>query len=190
MTMSKPLPLDKLSRMGLNPSYAICAAVLSMSAAFAFADAAISSAPVSPDISAIEAGVICPPETVGSSPAPDTIAGTTHLIDEEPPFVSNARVVPAVLGIGFGVKAQTPIEGGINQITMVVAHPAMGNEGVESQSFLTFYQFDYSYELLPGSWTMTAMRADEVLYQVDFEIVPPDLVPELAGVCGYENLLS
>lgn len=200
MTMSKPLPLDKLSRMGLNPSYAICAAVLSMSAAFAFADAAISSAPVSPDISAIEAGVICPPETVGSSPAPDTIAGTTHLIDEEPPFVSNARVVPAVLGIGFGVKAQTPIEGGINQITMVVTHPAMGNEGVESQSFLTrindvepsltFYQFDYSYELLPGSWTMTAMRADEVLYQVDFEIVPPDLVPELAGVCGYENLLS
>ncbi len=178
----------------------IYAAALSVSAAFAMADVAISPVPVSPDISVMQAGIICPPQTVGSTPAPDTIAGTTHLIDEEPPFVSNARVVPAVLGIGFGVKAQTPIAGGINQVTMVVTHPAMGNEAVESQSFLTrvndvapsltFYQFDYSYELLPGAWTMTAMRDEEVLYQVDFEVVPPHLVPELAGVCGYLDLLS
>ncbi|MEO0917704.1 MAG: DUF3859 domain-containing protein [Pseudomonadota bacterium] len=176
------------------------AAALSVSAALAFADATMLSVPVSPDISVIEAGVICPPETVGSSPAPDTIAGTTHLIEEEPEFVSNTRVVPAVLGLGFGVKAQTPILGGINQVTMLVSHPAMGQEAVESQSFLTrisdlspsltFYQFDYSYELLPGTWTMTAMRVDQVLYQVEFEVVPPEMVPELAGVCGYLDLLS
>lgn len=200
MTMSKPLLLDKVCKTRSNLSYIVCAATLCVSAAFAFADATISSVPVSPDISVIEAGIICPPETVGSSPAPDTIAGTTHIIDEEPPFVSTTRVVPAVLDIGFGVKAQTPIEGGINQITMVVTHPAMGDTGAESQSFLTrisdvepsltFYQFDYSYELLPGPWTMTAMRDDEVLYQVDFEVVPPDVVPELAGACGYEDLLS
>ncbi|MDX8354071.1 DUF3859 domain-containing protein [Cognatiyoonia sp. IB215182] len=175
-------------------------AALSVSAALAFADATMSSVPVSPDISIIEAGVICPPETVGSSPAPDTIAGTTHLIEEEPEFVSNTRVVPAVLGLGFGVKAQTPIVGGINQVTMLVTHPAMGGQAVESQSFLTrisdlspsltFYQFDYSYELLPGTWTMTAMRVDQVLYQVEFEVVPPEMVPELAGVCGYLDLLS
>ncbi|MEL6683242.1 MAG: DUF3859 domain-containing protein [Pseudomonadota bacterium] len=171
-----------------------------MSAAFALADAAVSVVPLSPDISVIEAGIICPPETVGSSPAPDTIAGTTHLIDEEPPFVTTTRVVPAVINLGFGVKAQTRIAGGINQVTMVVTHPEMGAEAVEGQSFLTrisdiepsltFYQFDYDYELLPGAWTMTALRDDEILYQVNFEVVPPEALPELAGLCGYQELLS
>jgi hypothetical protein len=165
-----------------------------------WADFSAAKGPVSPDIIALEAGIICPPETVGSAPAPGTVAGTTHIIDVEPPFVSNARRVPAVLGIGFGVKSQTSIEGGLDGVTMVVTHPPMGGSGAEAQSFvtrvselnpsLTFYQFDYSYELLPGTWKMTAMRDDAVLFQVAFDVVPPSAVPELAQICGYLDLLS
>lgn len=144
--------------------------------------------------------MICAPEAVGSSPAPGTLAGTTHIIDEDPPFVSNARRVPAVLGIGFGVKSISSTPEGLEDVTMVITHPGMGADKIKTQSYgtrisglapsLTFYQFDYDYELLPGIWQMVAMKDDAVLYSASFEVLPPQQVPELASVCGFESLLS
>ncbi len=153
-----------------------------------------------PDIAGVDSGVICPPEPVGTSPAPGTLAGTTHVINEDPPFVSNTHTVPAALGIGFGVKARAADLSGLQDVTMVVTHPPMGKQKITTQSFptrisglthsVTFYQFDYAYELVTGRWQMTAMQGDTVLYQASFDVVSPQRVPELAGVCGYENLLS
>ncbi|MEJ6404366.1 DUF3859 domain-containing protein [Yoonia sp. 2307UL14-13] len=155
---------------------------------------------LSPEIASIETGIICPPEPVGTRPAPGTVAGTTNVIGDEPPFVSNSHRVPAVLGIGFGAKSLSESAFGLDNVTMVVTHPPMGDGAVESQNFLTsisgadpsltFYQFDYDYELLIGTWRMTAMHKGEVLYTTSFEVVPPSQVPELASVCGYEALLS
>lgn len=154
----------------------------------------------SPLIASVQSGVVCPPPTVGSSPAPDTVAGTTHLIDDEPPFVSLSNRVPAVLGIGFGTKALSEVAMGIDSVIMTVTHPPMGESGAVRQSFetrisgldpsLTFYQFDYDYELVKGTWQMEASKNGTVLYRSTFEIVAPELVPELAAVCGFEELLS
>ena len=151
-------------------------------------------------ISAFETGVICPPPSVGERIAPGTVAGVTHIIEEEPPFVSASHRVPAVLGIGFGTKAQSADAFGIDAVTVTVTHPPMGPEGVTTQSFetfirgdspsLSFYQFDYDYELLVGDWTMQAAKDGEVFYSASFRVVPPAMVPELASVCGYEDLLS
>lgn len=167
---------------------------------FAWAQAALEPSRTSPDIASFEAGIICPPESVGTSPAPGTLAGETHIIDVDPPFVSTARRVPAVMGIGFGVKAMAADEFGMEDVVMVVTHPPMGDAQVQTQSYvtsisgvapsLTFYQFDFAYELVTGPWQMVATRDGEVLYQTSFEVVPPQLVPELASVCGFENLLS
>ena len=153
-----------------------------------------------PPMAYVQAGIICPPETVGSAPAPGTLAGTTHIIADEPPFVSTARRVPAVLGIGFGIKAQSVAADGIDGVTVIVAHPPMGDVAVQTQSFaprisggtpsLTFYQFDYAYELVKGTRHMTAMSGETILYSVAFEVVDPSQAPELAGVCGYLELLS
>lgn len=164
------------------------------------AQAALDPGSISPEIANLEAGVICPPESVGSSPAPGTVAGATHIIDIDPPFVSTSRRVPAVIGIGFGVKAMAADGLGLDDVTMVVTHPPMGKEQVRTQSYgtrisgvapsLTFYQFDYPYELVTGLWQMTAVRNDEVLYHTSFEVVPARQVPELASICGFENLLS
>lgn len=169
-------------------------------AAFLILSAAPVAAETNSPIASLEAGVVCPPEAVGTAPAPNTLAGETHIIDIEPPFVSNSRRVPAVLGIGFGVKAQAASPDGLSDVTVVVTHPPMGNEAVEVQSFgtriggatpsLTFYQFDFGYELVPGTWQMAAMHQGEVLYKVSFEVLPPSAVPELAEVCGYLDLLS
>lgn len=153
-----------------------------------------------PAIAALETGVICPPESTGTRPAPDTVAGVTNVITDEPPFVSTVNKVPAVMGIGFGAKAMSETAFGIDNVTMTITHPPMGAEKATTQSFqtsisgvdtsITFYQFDYDYELLPGTWTMTATKGDEVLYTTTFQVVAPKDIPELAAICNFESLLS
>lgn len=154
----------------------------------------------SPAITYLQAGILCGPETIGSTLAPGTIEGATHIIADEPDFISDAQVVPAVLGLGFGVKAQTALAEGIDSVDITVTHPAMASAGVTTQSFptrisgadpsLIFYQFDHSYELVQGTWQFTARAGDETLYAVTFEVVDPRLVPGLANQCGYVDLLS
>ena len=151
-------------------------------------------------IASLEAGVICPPEPIGTAPAPGTLAGVTQIIAQEPEFVATGQQVPAVLGVGFGVKAQATNANGIEPVNMVLTHPAMGRDGVTTQNFmtrisgndpsLTFYQFDYPYELVTGTWQFTAMAGETILYTVSFEVVDPQQVPKLANVCGYLDLLS
>lgn len=155
---------------------------------------------IGPLVLSHEAGIICAPPTVGTAPAPDTVAGTTHLIDVEPAFVSLDRRVPAVLGIGFGVKAQAVDLGGIPEVTMTISHPAMGKTKAVTQTFqtvisgqspsLTFYQFDFDYEMVVGTWQMEASQNGTVIYRTTFDVLPPSQVPELASICGFEELLS
>lgn len=154
----------------------------------------------SPRIAQTQAGVICAQDPAGSRAAPGTLAGTMHLIDHEPIFVSRTRRVPAVLGIGFGVKSMSASPQGLDNVTMVITHPPMGPDKRQRQSYqtsvsgtdlsLTFYQFDAGYELVTGTWQMSAFDGDDLLYSVTFEVVAPAKVPELAQVCGFENLLS
>lgn len=151
-------------------------------------------------IASLRSGVVCDPETAGLSEAPDTISGTTHVLAEDPPFVSESNRVPAVLGIGFGVKSMSTEVTGLSDVTLRVTHPPMGADGTTAQSFqtsisgtresLAFYQFDYAYEMVPGPWVMTAEQAGVVLFETRFEVLPPEMVPELAGICGFEELLS
>ena len=153
-----------------------------------------------PLIGHFESGVICPPPSVGDSVAPGTVAGVTHLVDVDPPFVSASHRVPAVIGIGFGVKSMTADLLGLTDVTMTVTHPPMGKDGATQQTFqtridgtspsLTFYQFDYAYELVQGRWTMEAVKDGEVLYRTSFDIVAPKAAPDLAQICGFEELLS
>lgn len=155
---------------------------------------------VGPMILSHKAGIICAPPSVGTAPAPDTVAGSTHIIDVDPPFVSTNRRVPAVLGIGFGIKVQALDPAGVPEVTMTITHPPMGKTGAVSQTYqslisganpsLTFYQFDFDYELVVGTWQMQAAQGDTILYRTTFEVVPPSQVPELASICGFEELLS
>lgn len=156
---------------------------------------------VSPLVGFFEAGVLCAQDAVTVREAPNTVAGTTHVIDEAPPFVSTGRIVPAVIGIGFGVRAGVGSDFSIEDVTMTVSHPPFAGNGATEQSFvtsigpegapgITFYQFDYGYELALGDWTMAAAANGVTFYEVTFTVVPPAALPELAGACGYLDLLS
>lgn len=155
----------------------------------------------SPSVLSFEAGIICAVAPDRIDEAPDTVSGTKHVVEERPPFVSNSRRVPAVLGVGFGVSAQAVSPNGISNVTMVVTHPPFTGSDATRQSLptripggepgITFYQFDYDYELALGHWRLTTLSPEgEVLFSVPFEVVPARAVPDLARVCDYEELLG
>ncbi len=155
---------------------------------------------MSPSVQAMKAGIICAPLVIGTNPAPDTVAGVTNIVEGDPQFISNGRQVPAVLGIGFGVKAQVAGGADLYDVTVTVSHPPMGNAGITRQTYptaisgsalsLILYQFDFDYELVQGPWTIEAAQQGNVILHVEFEVVAPQTVPQLATVCGFENLLS
>ncbi len=164
------------------------------------AEIPISLGEISSQLSSFEAGVICAPDSVDKRAAPNTIAGTTNIIDAEPPFISTQYRVPAVVGVGFGVKSLANDSFGITGVKVVVTHPPMGPDKITKQSFvssisgrsrsLTFYQFDYDYELVAGQWHILATKDGEILYDVSFEVTNPLNMPELASACGFQNLFS
>ncbi len=157
---------------------------------------------VSPRLATFQAGIICAQDITDTRPAPGTIAGITNVLVGEPDFVSTGRSVPAVIGVGFGVKstAQTPL--GYDSVIITVTHPPMGPNGVSVETYdtsingvgapnsMTFFQFDQEYELAIGTWTITASEGGKPLFSATFDVMPPQLVPDLAAVCGYQNLLS
>ena len=156
---------------------------------------------VSPLVGFFEGGVLCAQDSGVVRDAPDTVAGTTHVVQEAPAFVSNGRLVPAVLGIGFGVRSGIASEFGQEGVLMKVTHPAFEGSGASQQSFttyigpqsdpgVTFYRFDYGYELALGDWTMSASYNGVKLYETTFTVVAPSALPELADVCGYLDLIS
>jgi len=150
-------------------------------------------------IADLQAGVICAPEVIDHVPAPDTVAGVQNVIEGDPPFVTTGRTVPAVIGIGFAIKAIAAGQD-LPDVTIVVTHPPMGENGTRRQSYqsaiwmddygLTAWQFEYDYELVTGPWTVEAWAGDRMVYSVTFDVVPPEMMPELARACGYEALLS
>lgn len=154
----------------------------------------------SADLQSIEAGVICPPESVGYREAPGTITGRAHIIEEMPEFVSLTQMVPAVIGVGFGVRLQAVPELGTETVVVTITHPPMGKDGVRQQSFtsavsglgptIAFFQFDHAYEMVLGRWSFEARRDDQLVYRAFFDVVPPQSVPQLADICNYRDLLS
>lgn len=179
--------------------HALCAPLLALSLLSAGPVSAQSIDQLGPLMSSFKAGIFCAPKVVSTEPAPDTLAGVTNVIEEVPPLVSSGRNVPAVLGMGFGILSGSK-QGMLLDVLVVVTHPPMGDAGVTQQSYyteitnagesMTLYQFDYAYELVQGPWTITATQGDELLFRAGFTVVSPQQVPELAGVCGYEGLLS
>ena len=155
----------------------------------------------SPMLGFFEAGVLCAQDGGLVRDAPGTVAGTTHVVVDTPPFVSTGRMVPAVIGIGFGVRSGLAGSFEHDGVVMSVTHPPFAGSGTTEQTFttrvgsqdapgITFYQFDYGYELALGEWTMTATASGITLYEATFTVVPPSALPELASVCGYQDLIG
>lgn len=162
---------------------AAVALLLAASAARAGAEA--------PGAETIQYGYFCALEPVDHGIAEDTVAGVVNLVEGRPTFLKTGPLVPAQIGLGFGVLVQAkPGFGG--PVTMHVEHPPMGPEGVTQQRWVTHmsdaevdyfgYTFDEAYELLPGEWVMTAESGGRLIYRVAFTVLDAALMPSAS--CG------
>ena len=108
-----------------------------------------------------------------------------------PVFLRTGSLVPAQLGIGFGVhvRVQPQFSG---PVSVSVEHPPMGPNGVTSQGWTTElsaeelqylgYTFDVDYEMVQGGWTMSATANGRLIYEVSFNVVDAAVLP--AVECG------
>ncbi|NDV02230.1 DUF3859 domain-containing protein [Pseudoroseicyclus tamaricis] len=153
-------------------------------AALAFAAAAAPAAAedyVSDSISGWHAGAVCS----SSFPA----GGVRDAL----PFIAETQVVPAALGIGFGVEAQSAL-GDIPNVTVVVTHPAFGGEGSQQQRFnmsisgtalsAFYYRLEEPQEVQTGIWRIEAQANGQVLYGIDFELIAPSPGDGLLRACA------
>jgi hypothetical protein len=69
-----------------------------------------------------EAGVICSQTNNVLRYAPNTLASNAHFITNSPPFISKGRVVPAVLGIGFGIRSGLASNFTYDDILIAITH--------------------------------------------------------------------
>ena len=148
---------------------------------------------VAPGIRLIEAGIICAADPVGMQPAPDTLTGFVNTIRPDATFVSPSREIPAVPGLGFGVRTQAFLRLH-DSITITVTHPPMGPGGATQQTYLSTipigpringYFLEYERDLVPGDWTISASEGDVPLFAVHFTLVDPAELPGMAGLCEH-----
>jgi hypothetical protein len=144
-----------------------------------------------PQIATLEAGVFCALQTMDQMPAPGTESGWIHVPTTEIRFHwPDRQVVPAALGLAFGVRAMGRAGWISTDAEARVTRPGRTTPEVWDTGFsdagasLAFFRFDTPDELLPGLWVMEAWDGDIQLYRVEFEVVPASTLPEIVDACG------
>lgn len=142
----------------------------------------------------VEWGVYCETPTIGSQSAPDTAAGQIDILAEVPDFIWSTHQVPAYPGMSFGVKTTERSGAGIPVVTVRLTHPPLLESGVTEQTYtsgiasggavsINSYTFDFPEELVTGTWTLEAYDTRGLIYRVEFDVVPPETLPGIAGNC-------
>ncbi len=138
-------------------------------------------------------GVYCAQEPLREESAPDTASGHINIVPSVPDFPFRQKIVPAQIGIGFGVVSSAPPGTVHDPVIVTVTHPPFRDSGVEVETWetdiddgsnLTGFSFDYADELVLGAWSFTTTLADGTeLYHVEFEVVAPELMPQVISAC-------
>lgn len=148
---------------------------------------------VSPLLEDLVYGVYCAQEPDRRDPAPATASGVINMVPMIPDFRFRQRLVPAEVGIGFGVLATAPPGVVHDPVTVTVTHPPYPDGGMEVEQWITDvddglnlmgFSFDHPHELVLGEWTFSARTlADEELFHISFEVIAPELMPQVIGTC-------
>lgn len=160
---------------------------------------------LAPEVAGLVRGLICAPPEGDRREAPDTAAGWIHVPAAPIEILQEGFTAPALLGTGFGVRyilEGTILEGAGAPLPVryTVGHPPLPPAGTTQQSWdsfvlpgtpeQVFFQFDIEEELQPGRWSFAAHSGTRELFHVAFDVVAPDTVPHLTGLCRGANLLA
>ncbi|MEQ5871711.1 DUF3859 domain-containing protein [Sagittula sp. NFXS13] len=138
-------------------------------------------------------GVICDIEKGRTRPAPDTVSGVLNVVNQHHPIDVHTATVPAEMGLSFGIRADLPdgAEGGT--FSIIVTHPPMGPQGQTVESWTTtlspgdpalnLFTFELPYELVQGDWRFQIARADDIVLEQHFTVLPAGSVPAVQRAC-------
>ena len=139
----------------------------------------------------IEVGIFCALQAMDQRPAPGTLSGWIHVPEGEITFHwPDRQVVPASIGLAFGVKSRLVPGAFAAYGKMRVYRPGSDTPEIWDSTFgdtaasMGFFRFDTEEELLPGIWRFEAWDGADQLYAVEFEVVPAAALPGIAQACG------
>jgi hypothetical protein len=148
---------------------------------------------VSPALADLVYGAYCAQEPEATEPAPETASGTINIVPGIPDFQFRQKIVPAEVGIGFGVLAYAPPGVLMDPVTAIVTHPPYPDSGITTERWVTDiddgpnlmgFSFDTASELVLGEWTFSAVTPEgEELFFISFEVVAPELMPQVISAC-------
>lgn len=143
-----------------------------------------------PLVALLKVGVFCALQAMDQRPAPGTLSGWIHVPDGMIDFHwPDRQVVPAAIGLAFGVKSQM-LPGVALHGEMRVYRPGSTTPETWDSSFsdigeqFAFFRFDREDELIPGPWRFEAWEGATQLYAAEFEVVPAAALPEIVNACG------
>lgn len=150
--------------------------------------------PAAAQVELVEAGVICPRPVTGQLlPAPGMEAGVIRLTEGDVAFDTTARRVPLIDLISFGFRATVGPDEPVQEVTVVITHPPMGERAVTRQEWETviapgqvktsLFTFEVPHEKVPGPWTFGIEREGTRLLDVPFDVVPADGAGPVEAVC-------
>lgn len=139
-------------------------------------------------------GVYCAEAPIDLEEAPDTAAGVVNIVPVLPEMRRITTLVPAQLGIGFGLLVEAREGLVLDPLIVTITHPPYPDSGVEVERWVTGidgegpgligFSFELESELVTGPWTFEAEHEGEIVFRVSFEVVPPALFPDLAQGCA------
>jgi hypothetical protein len=139
----------------------------------------------------LQVGVFCALQSMAQQPAPGTLSGWIHVPDGEIDFHwPDRRVVPAALGLAFGVKTRLVPGQNVPEGEMRVFRPESavpeywGTSFTDIDDQVSFFRFDDETELIPGIWRFEGWDGQRQLFSVEFEVVPAAALPEIVDACG------
>lgn len=142
------------------------------------------------EIADIKWGIFCALREMDRVPAPGTLSGWLHVPKEALDFHwPHHRVVPAALGLAFGVRARLAEGAAPIEVEIRVYRPGRDRPDVWTswlgESFnLVFFRFDTEDELLTGAWRFEAWDGERQIYAVEFQVVPASALAGIADICG------
>lgn len=145
----------------------------------------------SAEVADLSWGVFCALQAMDRQPAPGTLSGWMHVPRDAVAFHwPDTRILPAELGLAFGVRAQLVPGRIIPDAEIRVFRPGRSTTEIwhstltDSDQGLAFFRFDTADEQISGIWTFEAWAEGTRLYQVVFEVVPAGSLAKISGACG------
>lgn len=148
-------------------------------------------APVAPiagaGITDLQVGVLCSPRVLDRTDAPETKLGYTNTVKGPPSIRFEQQIVPAALGISFGVMFTS--DRVLTNVRNLTYRPGSTQPDVYYSQIdaapgrYRGFGFEFPEELELGLWRLESWQGDQLLFRAEFDVVPEASLPEFAAQC-------